>query len=112
MSETRKIFANNLSRLIEERGIEQRKLASDLNVSASIVSSWVLGKRFPRANTMQEIADYFHVTVSELVESEPIPTANPKLAVLFSRSRKLTDKQLDIINSIVQEMTDEQDGVN
>lgn len=44
MSETRNIFARNLSRLVEESGIEQQKLAFDLNVSPSIVSSWVLGK--------------------------------------------------------------------
>lgn len=34
----------------------------------------------------------------------------PKLDILFSRSRALTDKQLDIVMSIVDEMTKEQDG--
>lgn len=110
MSETRKVFSANLARLIDEREIEQQKLAADLKVSPSIVSSWVLGKRFPRANKMQEIADYFHVTVADLVEQTPSPVTRPKLAVLFSRSRALTDKQLDIVNSLVDEMIGERDG--
>lgn len=105
-NETRKVFAENLSRLIENRGIEQQKLARDLDVSTSIVSSWVLGKRFPRANMMQQIADYFHVTVSALVEAKP--DDSPKLKILFSRSRALTDTQLDLVNKIVEEMTKEQ----
>lgn len=109
MSETRAVFAKNLSALIEQRGIEQQKLAFDLQVSPSIVSSWVLGKRFPRANMMQQLADYFHVSVSDLVEPNKQLVERPKLALLHSRSRALTDKQLDIINSIVDEMVKEHD---
>lgn len=33
----------------------------------------------------------------------------PKLAVLFKRSRALTDKQLDLVNSIIEEMAREQE---
>ena len=34
---------------------------------------------------------------------------NPKLTILYKRSRSLTDKQLDIVNSIVNEMVSEDD---
>ena len=106
---TRDIFARNLTRLVTEKGIEQQTLAFTLDVSPSIVSAWMLGKRFPRADMMQKLADYFRTTISELVE-EPdannVPE-NPKLRILFKRSRALTDKQLDIVNSIVSEMVNE-----
>lgn len=109
MTSTRTIFARNLSRLVSEKGIEQQTLAFALDVSPSIVSAWMLGKRFPRADKMQQLADYFHITISELIETpdKATPPENPKLAILYKRSRALTEKQLDIVNSIVNEMVDE-----
>ena len=49
------VFAENYPLI--ETGVLSNKISKDLDVSASIVSSWVLGKRFPRANMMQQIAD-------------------------------------------------------
>lgn len=111
--DTRKIFSENLLRLIQDRGIEQQAVASKLDVSTSAVSAWVTGVRFPRADMMQALAEFFHVSVSDLVEmheKERIEPDSQKLAILFSRSRKLNDQQLDIVNSIVQEMTKEQNN--
>ena len=109
MKNTRSIFARNLTKLVSEKGIEQQTLAFALDVSPSIVSAWMLGKRFPRADKMQQLADYFRITISELVE-EPNTIAqpeNPKLTILYKRSRALSDKQLDTVNSIVNEMVSE-----
>jgi len=87
MTDTRTIFAKNLSRLLEERGVEQQTVASDLNVSTSIVSAWVLGRRFPRADIMQKLAAYFHVTVSDLVDL-PQEAQNGDLSALRERLRR------------------------
>lgn len=102
MSETRKIFAQNLLKLIEQSGIEQIKIARDLDVSPSIVSAWVNGIRFPRANTMQILADYFNVTVSDLV-GEHLDGApdyrermrrSPGMRTLFDAANGSTEEEL------------------
>lgn len=105
MTDTRQIFAANLSRLLEEKGIEQQTVAMDLDVSTSIVSAWVLGKRFPRADKMQELANYFKVTVAELVDA-PIPTDDdlmaireqlrrqPEMRILFDSGKNATKQDI------------------
>ena len=106
MSDTRKIFASNLVRLLEQRGVEQQTVAIDLDVSTSTVSSWVTGQRFPRADMMQKLAVYFNVTVSELVESPVVYPPNdlsslreqlrrqPGLRILFDAGKNSTEEDL------------------
>ena len=100
--DTRKIFADNLSRLLEERGLEQQRVASDLNISTSTLSAWVTGQRFPRADIMQSLAQYLHVTVSELVDLQTDEKiTSKKHRILFDRTKELTDKQMDIVLGVV-----------
>lgn len=64
----RDIFASHLLYLLEHQGKTQIDMARDLNVATGTVSSWVNGKKFPRVDVMQRIADYLGVRMSTLVE--------------------------------------------
>jgi len=64
----REIFANHLLYLLERQGKTQIDMARDLDVATGTVSSWVNGKKFPRVDVMQRIADYLNVRMSTLVE--------------------------------------------
>lgn len=67
MSENQRIiFANNLSRFMSRRGIVQADIVAALGVSASTVSDWVTGKKYPRVDAMQKLADYLGVLISDL----------------------------------------------
>lgn len=76
--DTRKIFADNLSRLLEERGLEQQRVASDLNISTSTLSAWVTGQRFPRpaphrpASNPCKICPELHRGISRDTENRPL----------------------------------------
>lgn len=107
--DTRAIFARNLSRLVAERGVEQQALAFALDVSPSIVSSWLSGKRFTRADMMDKLADYFHVDISDIVEEKTEDIYDLKRSVLFKRSRDLNERQLDMIMRLVDDMAKEND---
>lgn len=50
--------------LCEEKGISQRQLQRDLDLSVSAISRWK--KSAPRPDTLQKVADYFNVTVDYL----------------------------------------------
>lgn len=62
-----KQFGENLRKLREKRGMLQRDLADKLNVGLASVSNYEVGKRFPPINTLIDIANFFNVTIDELV---------------------------------------------
>ena len=60
------------------------------------------------SDKIEALADILDVTPAYIMgwkEENNIP--NPKLTILYKRSRSLSDKQLDIVNSIVDEMVSE-----
>lgn len=65
------IFVNNLSRYMEIRGVTQSDIVSSIGVSASTVSDWVKGKKYPRVDVMQLLADYLGVLISDLTTEHP-----------------------------------------
>lgn len=66
----RQIFSDNLKRLLDINNETQTELAQALNINRSVVSSWLLGTRFPRMNTVEELASHFGVQKSDLLEKK------------------------------------------
>ena len=64
----RDIFSSHLGFLLSRSGKSQMDMARDLNVATGTVSSWVNGKKFPRADVMERIADYLGVRMTTLIE--------------------------------------------
>lgn len=62
----REVFRRNIQRLMRERGIDQARIVSALSVTASTVSDWVNGKKYPRVEAMQRLADFFECTLFDL----------------------------------------------
>lgn len=71
---TKLVFSTNLDYLMKvtETGIpvSQRELAKNLEISQGAVSTWLLGQKFPRAETLRAIAKFFHVKVTDLTDDE------------------------------------------
>lgn len=64
----RKIFIENLKKYLDLNGETQSELAQALDINRSVVSSWLLGTRFPRMNTVEQLALHFGVKKSDLLE--------------------------------------------
>ena len=81
MKDYRKIVASNLSRLMSEQDKNQTDLMRDLNLSSATVSSWCTGKKMPRMDKVQILADYFQVEPSDIIEEKsyslPDPASSP-----------------------------------
>lgn len=90
----RLVFVNNLKRYMERRHVEQSDIVTALNVSASTVSDWANGKKYPRVDAMQRLADYLGVVISDLTneekEEQPAP-ADPRETELLGLYRGLND---------------------
>lgn len=64
----KKIFAKNFNYYLAINGKNQNDIVRDLNITASTVSDWANGKKYPRVDKMQKLADYFGVLKSDLTE--------------------------------------------
>lgn len=60
-------FSKNLSTLRKSRNLTQLALAEKLNYSDKAVSKWEVGTVLPDVETMSNIADFFGVTVNDLI---------------------------------------------
>ena len=60
-------FAENFKRLRKEKNATQEKTADALGVSSQSVSRWELGICYPDIEMLPSIANYFSVTVDELL---------------------------------------------
>lgn len=67
----RKVLAENLHKLLDSKGIDQRALAEHIGVSDSAVSQWLSGDKYPRIDKIQKIADFFNVPKSMITEEQP-----------------------------------------
>lgn len=57
----------NIKRLRKEKNITQDQLAEQLHVTRQAVSNWEIGKTQPDIETLSAMAEYFEVTVEELI---------------------------------------------
>ena len=59
-----------ISRLRNERGLNQRDFAKFLGVSNGAIGMWETGKRQPDLETIKKIASFFNVTVDYLIGNQ------------------------------------------
>ena len=77
------IFAKNLQRLMASNNVDRNDIANALGISYFTVSDWVKGKKYPRMDKVELLANYFGVLKSDLIEEEIIdkPQLPPTVAV-------------------------------
>lgn len=66
----RTTFSNNLKHFMKLKGKTRKQICSDLNFSYSTFSEWVLGKKYPRIDKIEMLADYFGIEKSDLIEDK------------------------------------------
>jgi repressor LexA len=64
----RRIFARNFNYYLSKNNKTQSDIVERFNITASTVSDWANGKKYPRVDKMQMLADYFGILKSDLTE--------------------------------------------
>lgn len=122
MSDTmREIFVKNLRYLMEARGINQADICRELGVSSATVSDWCTGKKYPRVDAMQRLADLLGVRFSTLTTENGLQDyedqqrlealhQDPRLGLLFDRTRKMSHDDVEFMLQFADRILKERDG--
>lgn len=65
-------FHEKLQELRKSRGLTQEELAESLYVSRTAISKWESGRGYPSIDSLKEIANYFSVTIDELLSGDKL----------------------------------------
>jgi transcriptional regulator with XRE-family HTH domain len=63
-------FAFNLRRYMELYGKSRNDISEALGISYFTVSDWVNGKKYPRMDKVEMLANYFGILKSDLIEDK------------------------------------------
>lgn len=85
----KEIFARNLRYFIEKSGKTQKQLAAIVDVAQSTFNDWATGKKYPRIDKIEILANYFGIQKSDLIEDKQAEPANGD--GLSDSMRKLID---------------------
>lgn len=68
--EHKEVFAKNLKKYMELNGKSRREVCAALGYSYFTFSDWVNGKKMPRMDKVEQLANYFGVLKSDLIEEK------------------------------------------
>ena len=67
-------FNEKLQELRKQKGLTQEELAASLYVSRTAISKWESGRGYPNIESLKDIANFFSVTVDELLSTDDVLT--------------------------------------
>lgn len=112
--ERRKIVAENIKKLIKEKGITQKQLAKEIGMSQNIITEYVKLRSFPPGGVLQKIADYFGVKKSDIdttwksdVNSENTTYINETVETM----KQLNESRQQVVLDTAKEQHKEQEAV-
>lgn len=96
------IFSKNLKYQMDLNNKSRQDISDALGISYFTITSWVNGSKYPRMNKVEQLAKYFGISISDLVEkkmTEEKEKDNDTLANIIVRMR--TDKKFSsVVESI------------
>lgn len=109
-------FNEIMKKLRTSRGLSQAALADKLNMSQSIIGAYETGDRKPSYEAMEQIADFFNVSLDYLrgkdegsvyyMDPEAMAYAqylkdNPDYKVLFDAVRNISPEDIDTVRRLL-----------
>ena len=83
------IMAKNLRHYIEKSGKDRRELADTWGFPYSTVTEWINGKKYPRIDRIEVMADYFGILKSDLIEDKSNEDHTPDKLQLTEGEKEL-----------------------
>lgn len=98
------IFASNLKRYMRAQDKSRNDICQALGISYFTVSDWVNGKKYPRMDKIELLANYFGIQKSDLIELKaPASTkGDGRVAEFIKLYLLLTPEQQNLIISQIK----------
>lgn len=99
------IFADNIQKIMKEKDKTQADLARYFKVSSATASDWYNGKKMPRADKLQSLANWLNVELSDLLQEKSEIAITAKLTnyeeELLYKFRALTADQQHTVELMI-----------
>ena len=92
--DNKNIFAENLNYYMKENGKSRRDVCEDLGFSYYTFTDWVKGKKYPRMDKVEMLADYFGILKSDLIEKK-------------TQEHREMQKKNDILSDIILKLNED-----
>lgn len=102
-------LAQNLKYLRKQRFMNQNELADILGVKQSTIGNWEADRREPELSTLIHVAEYFGVSLDDLVLKDlrpPVPLYVLNLRFLLEK-RKMTQEDIGTLLNVTQKRVSE-----
>ena len=101
------MLGKNVKEFRLEKGLTQKELAEKIGVTQGTIHFWEQGINEPTSGYLVKLADFFNISIDELLSYEKkdkTHTMPPKLEKLMRTFNTLTESQQDLALSIIQEI--------
>lgn len=105
MGTTREEFAKNLRYYMEKNNMIQTDIMALTGASQSTVSDWVTGKKFPRVDKIEILAERFGIEKSDLIQEKDEDTERD-IAILSRTARNMTPETREALLNVAKALLD------
>lgn len=96
------ILGRNLRKYVDQSGKLGKDIAAAIGVAPATFSEWMNGKKYPRIDKIEMLADYFHIQKSDLIEDKG---DQEELQFMYSQLSQLSPEEqrrvLDFVAGIL-----------
>lgn len=105
--EHKEVFSRNLQRYMALNGKSRKEVCEALGYSYFTFSDWINGKKMPRMDKVEQLANYFGIKKSDLIEEtkKEQPTGTDRLSekqkAFIDKVMQMSDAELDRLDKIL-----------
>lgn len=91
------MFKNNLRQLRLQKELTQEQLSKKLGLSPSSIGNYEQGTRFPKYETLEKMADFFNINISDLFITDNQIILTDKDKKFLELFKQLTDDEKKLL---------------
>lgn len=91
MDDNKNIFASNLKYYMSLKQKSRTDISEALGISYYTVTDWVNGKKYPRMDKVEKLANYFGILKSDLIEEFDETKNSPPVQSITEGEQKLLE---------------------
>ena len=99
-------FAKNLVYYLNISGREQKEVANEIGVATSTFNDWATGKKYPRIDKIEKLANYFRIKKSDLIEDKKSTPDEQTLTegekMLLDLFRQIPEEQQQLVLGMIR----------